>query len=226
MFPCCVPPGLTAPIEAASNRTGIAVLHCLDYTPHPIPHTLYPTPGLHKMCSPPVRPSENCYMGYSISELNQMNQATFVTVLGAVFEETPTIAQQAWRDRPFTDISDLHQKMVAVVRKMALAEQLALIQAHPDLGSRVKMAANSVQEQAGAGLSQLPPEEYARFQALNTAYREKFGFPFVMAVKGQSKASILAAFETRLEHHKDQEISQALSEITQIARFRLDDLID
>ena len=165
-------------------------------------------------------------MGYSIAELNQMKQVEFVTLLGAVFEETPAIAQRVWCDRPFADVSDLHQKMMTVVAKLSLAEQLALIQAHPDLGSRVKMAAASVQEQAGAGLSQLPPEEYDRFQALNTAYREKFGFPFVMAVKGQTKASILAAFETRLANHQDQEISQALAEITQIARFRLADLLD
>ena len=109
---------------------------------------------------------------------------------------------------------------------MSLAEQLTLIQAHPDLGSRVKMAAASVQEQAGAGLSQLAPEEYKHFQALNIAYRKKFGFPFVMAVKDQTKASILQAFRTRLENHKDPEIQQALSEIAQIARFRLNDLID
>lgn len=165
-------------------------------------------------------------MGYSITEINQMSQAEFVTLLGAVFEETPAIAQQAWGDRPFLNVSDLHQKMVAVVRNMALAEQLVLIQAHPDLGSRVKMAAASVQEQAGAGLSQLTPEEYKRFQALNVAYQEKFGFPFVMAVKGQTKAAIFQVFEIRLGNPKDQEIQQALSEITQITRFRLDDLID
>ena len=168
----------------------------------------------------------NDQMGYSIGELNQVSEAEFVQRLGAVFEETPAISRRVWGDRPFVDGADLHQKMAAVVQTMNLDEQLALIRAHPDLGSRVKMAATSVQEQAGAGLSQLTPEEYGRFQALNLAYREKFGFPFVMAVKGQTKAILLAAFEVRLENSKDLEIQQALSEITQIARFRLNDLID
>ena len=165
-------------------------------------------------------------MGYSIEELNQISEAEFVRRLGEVFEETPAIAQRVWGDRPFVDVADLHQKMATVVQTMSLAEQLALIRAHPDLGSRVKMAAASVREQTGAGLSQLTPEEYGQFQALNTAYRQKFSFPFVMAVKGQTKVSILAAFEARLENSKDWEIQQALSEIAQIARLRLDDLID
>ncbi|MDJ0708446.1 MAG: 2-oxo-4-hydroxy-4-carboxy-5-ureidoimidazoline decarboxylase [Leptolyngbyaceae cyanobacterium MO_188.B28] len=165
-------------------------------------------------------------MGYSIEELNQVSEAVFVQRLGAVFEETPAIAHRVWGDRPFGNVRDLHQKMAAVVRDMSLAEQLALIQAHPDLGSRVKMAAASVEEQAGVGFNRLTPEEYGRFQALNATYREKFGFPFVMAVKGQTKTNILAAFEARLENTKDLEIQQALSEITQIARFRLNDLID
>ena len=165
-------------------------------------------------------------MGYSIEELNQISETEFVQRLGAVFEETPAIAQRVWGDRPFRDVVDLHQKMAAVVKNMPWALQLALIQAHPDLGSRVKMAAVSVQEQAGVGLNQLTLDEYERFQRLNAAYREKFGFPFVMAVKGRTKASILEAFEDRLEHSKDLEIQQALSEIVQIAHFRLGDLID
>ncbi|MEM8808612.1 MAG: 2-oxo-4-hydroxy-4-carboxy-5-ureidoimidazoline decarboxylase [Cyanobacteria bacterium P01_G01_bin.38] len=165
-------------------------------------------------------------MRHSISAINQMNQAEFVALLGAVFEETPEIARRAWCDRPFETISDLHQKMIAVVNTMPLTEQLALIQAHPDLGSRAKMADASVQEQAGAGLNQLSPAEYARLQSLNDAYKDKFGFPFILAVKDHTKESILAAFETRLGNDKNAETQQALKEISQIARFRLDDLLD
>jgi len=165
-------------------------------------------------------------MGYSISALNQMNRVAFVALLGTVFEETPDIAQQTWLNRPFKDVADLHKKMVSVVEQMPLIDRLSLIQAHPDLGSRAGMAAASVQEQNQAGLNALSPEEYGRFQVLNTAYRKKFGFPFVMAIKGQSKDKILAAFEHRLENRQDQEIQAALAEIAKIARFRLDDLID
>lgn len=130
-------------------------------------------------------------MPITIAEVNQMRQSEFVEALGGVFEHTPAIAQQAWDQRPFIDVSDLHQKMVNVVQQISRAEQLALIRAHPDLGSKAKMAEASVQEQAGVGLNQLTPVEYARFQVLNQAYKDKFGFPFIVAVKNHTKASIL-----------------------------------
>ncbi len=164
-------------------------------------------------------------MNYTLAAINQMDQATFVAVLGPVFEETPNIARQVWWQRPFATVNDLHGQMVAMAMAMPAAEQRALIQAHPDLGSRLQMAEASVQEQAGVGLDQLSAQEYAQFHQLNTAYKEKFGFPFVMAVKGQTKATILAAFVNRLDHSPDQERQQALAEIVQIARFRLNDLM-
>lgn len=164
-------------------------------------------------------------MTYSIDQINRMAQADFVDLLGAAFEETPSIASQAWQDLPFQDVSDLHQKMVTVVEGMTAAEQIQLIQAHPELGKRGKMAEASVQEQAGAGLSQLEREDTERIQLLNSAYREKFGFPFVMAVKGFRHRDILASFEARLNEDKVSEMARALSEIYKIARFRLDDLI-
>lgn len=162
----------------------------------------------------------------TMAEVNQMNLSAFVEALGAVFEHTPAIAHQAWRKRPFSDVSDLHQKMVDVVQHISRVEQLVLIQAHPDLGSKAKMAEASVQEQAGVGLDQLTPEEYTRFQVLNQAYRDRFGFPFIVAVKNHTKASILKAFERRLENTVDAEMEQALTEITQIAKFRLMELVN
>lgn len=165
-------------------------------------------------------------MAYSIVELNQMSQDTFTSVLGAIFEDTPTIAHQVWHDRPFTDLSDLHQKMVQIVQQMSPAAQLALIKAHPDLGSKAKMAEASVKEQAGAGLDQLTSEEYDRIQALNQAYKDKFGFPFITTVRTQTKASIFAAFDRRLQNAVEAETQQALAEIAQIARLRLLDLLE
>lgn len=164
-------------------------------------------------------------MSFSIEQLNQMSQEEFVAALGAVFEETPAIARHTWSDRPFRDVADLHQKMVQVVNGMSADEQLALIRAHPDLGSRAKMADASIQEQAGVGLDRLSPDEYQRFQSLNHAYQTKFGFPFIIAVKNHTKASILNAFEQRLKNSIGVEKQQALSEIAQIARFRLDGIV-
>lgn len=160
-------------------------------------------------------------MTYLLVDLNRMTQTDFTAALGAVFEDTPAIAATAWQQRPFTDLGHLHRTLVACVEALSPAEQLTLIRAHPDLGSRVAMADASVQEQAGAGLDQLSAETYDQFQRLNQAYRAKFGFPFIMAVKRHTPDTILNAFETRLQNLESAERSQALSEIFQIAKFRL-----
>ncbi|MEL7350004.1 MAG: 2-oxo-4-hydroxy-4-carboxy-5-ureidoimidazoline decarboxylase [Cyanobacteria bacterium P01_A01_bin.116] len=166
-------------------------------------------------------------MTHSLDHINQMSQREFLSCFGHIFEETPLVAQQAWLARPFENIADLHQKMVAVVTDhMPLEEKLALIQAHPELGARQKMADASVQEQASAGLSQLNPDDYQRIQALNTTYKEKFGFPFVVAVKGLTVKDIIAEMEERIQLEKDMEISRSLLEIYKIARFRLEDLVE
>jgi 2-oxo-4-hydroxy-4-carboxy-5-ureidoimidazoline decarboxylase len=165
-------------------------------------------------------------MPHSLAQLNEMSQSEFVSVLGTVFEGTPAIAQVAWHSRPFTSVSDLHQQMVKVVSYLSSEHELALIQAHPDLGSKTKkMAAASIQEQTGAGLTQLSTQEYEQFQQLNQAYTEKFGFPFIIAVKNHTKESILAVFQRRLENAAAQERQQALVEIAAIARFRLDEIV-
>lgn len=154
-----------------------------------------------------------------------MSQEAFVEALGAVFEHTPAIAYQTWYQRPFADVAQLHQKMVAEVSVMSREGQLALIQAHPDLGTKAKMAETSVKEQAGVGLDRLTKEEYEHFQSLNQAYKDKFGFPFIVAVRNHTKTSILETFEHRLQNTVDAEMQQAIVEITQIARFRLLDLL-
>jgi len=164
-------------------------------------------------------------MSYSLDTVNQMSQAEFVTAFGAIFEETPSVAKQAWENRPFDSVEELHRAMVDVVKADTEISQLALIKAHPDLGSRATMAEASVQEQAGAGLGQMSEQEYTRFQQLNSAYKRKFEFPFILAVKGHTVASILQAFEDRLKNSANSEREQALAEIFQIARFRLEDAV-
>jgi 2-oxo-4-hydroxy-4-carboxy-5-ureidoimidazoline decarboxylase len=165
-------------------------------------------------------------MGYAIGQLNQMSQVEFTATLGEIFEQTPAIASSAWHDRPFANVTDLHEKMLTIVANLSIEAKIALICAHPDLGSRAKMADASVQEQAGVGLDQLTPEEFDRFQELNQAYRNQFGFPFIIAVKQHTKASILAAFEQRLQHSAVAERETAISEIGKIAGFRLNDLVE
>ena len=164
-------------------------------------------------------------MSYSLSAVNQMTQAEFTAALGDIFEQTPAIAQQAWNQHPFDSVERLWQAMVSIVKADSTAAQIALIQAHPDLGARAAMAEASVQEQAQAGLGQMSEPEYARFQSLNSAYRRKFKFPFVMAVKGHNLESILQAFEDRVENDVESEQERALFEIFQIARFRLEECV-
>ncbi|WP_373542284.1 2-oxo-4-hydroxy-4-carboxy-5-ureidoimidazoline decarboxylase [Chamaesiphon sp.] len=160
-------------------------------------------------------------MIYSLAQINRMDRHQFIQALGEIFEHTPTIADRVWHQRPFNSIEDLHQKMMTVVMGFDLEQKLALVRAHPDLGSKVKMAVASVQEQAGVGLDRLHPTEFAKFQQLNQSYTEKFDFPFIIAVKNHNKSSILAAFDRRLQNSAEVELATAMEEISQIARFRL-----
>ncbi|MFB2896399.1 2-oxo-4-hydroxy-4-carboxy-5-ureidoimidazoline decarboxylase [Aerosakkonemataceae cyanobacterium BLCC-F50] len=164
-------------------------------------------------------------MQYTISQLNEMNQEAFTEALATIFEDSPWIPKNAWEKRPFADISALHQSMVEVVQTASKEQQLNLICAHPDLGTKAKMAEASVKEQAGVGLDRLTPEEFQRFQVLNQAYKDKFGFPFIIAVKNHTKDSILAAFVERTSNTKDAEMAQALKEIACIAKFRLEAIV-
>jgi 2-oxo-4-hydroxy-4-carboxy-5-ureidoimidazoline decarboxylase len=160
-------------------------------------------------------------LSYTIAMLNQMSQAEFTEAIGSIFEHTPEIAAEAWRSQPFADVPNLHQVMAEIVLKMSDDAQLKLICAHPDLGSKFKMAEASAQEQSTVGLDHLSASEYDRFQYLNQAYKDKFAFPFIIAVRNHTKDSILTAFEQRLLNDLEAEKKQAIAEITEIARWRL-----
>jgi 2-oxo-4-hydroxy-4-carboxy-5-ureidoimidazoline decarboxylase len=162
---------------------------------------------------------------YTLLSLNQMTQAEFVAAVGGAFEETPTVAATAWQQRPFATIESLHWAMMKVVQGFSSEQQIALIRSHPSLGAKVKMAAASVSEQAGAGLDRLSPRDYALFQQLNHDYEQTFGFPFVLAVKGHTTQTILATFQSRLQNTMEAEQQQALQEIAKISLFRLTDWI-
>ncbi len=161
----------------------------------------------------------------TLAEVNGLNKEGFVAALGSIFEHSPWVAEQAWASRPFATVAGLYETMVRAVERASKEQQLTLIRAHPDLGARVKMSAASAGEQAGAGLDRLTAEEFERLQALNGAYREKFGFPFIYAVKGSTKYDVLRALEQRLQASMELERSTALAQIGRIAQFRLADVI-
>ncbi len=160
-------------------------------------------------------------MAYTLNQINQMTQEQFITALGPTFEQTPGIAAQAWNFRPFATLGDLHHHMVRILHTMTREDQLTLIRAHPDLGSRITMAEASVTEQNQAGLTHLNPEEYHQLQHLNQQYQEIFGFPFILAVAGHTKESVLEAITERVTNPAVVEFNQALREIETIAQLRL-----
>ncbi len=161
----------------------------------------------------------------TLKEVNYMEQQEFVEALGWIFEQSPWVAERSWKARPFETVEALHTAMVHAVDVASVAEQLALICAHPDLGKKAKMSDASVDEQAGAGLNQLSAAEFETLNRLNSAYKNKFDFPFIYAVKGATKEEILQALEKRLSNDKNSEWSTALRQIVRIAWFRLSEEI-
>ena len=161
----------------------------------------------------------------TLADLNASDRATFVGSTGWIFEDSPWVAERAWPLRPFATVDALHAAMVTIVETATAGERLALLRAHPDLGTRARMSDASVDEQRGAGLDRLTREEFARLQEMNAEYRSRFGFPFLYAVKGSAKEDVLAALVRRCVAPPDQEQAEAMRQVYRIARFRLDGMI-
>ncbi len=166
----------------------------------------------------------------TLTLINALDRAAFVAQLGFVFEGPPWIVEQAWAARPFGSLDQLHQALCQVLDAAGEEQQIALIRAHPDLVGRAALAGTltpeSTGEQAAAGLGSLSAAEIAEFNRSNQAYRERFGFPFVICARENKKASILAGFAARLANQRSAEIQTALQEIAKIARLRLLDGVE
>ncbi|MDZ7644716.1 MAG: 2-oxo-4-hydroxy-4-carboxy-5-ureidoimidazoline decarboxylase [Woeseiaceae bacterium] len=159
------------------------------------------------------------------------DRAAFVARFGGIYEHSAWVAKAAWDrvDDP-GDLAAVQAAMAACVDEADDARKLALVRAHPDLAGRAAvrggLTRDSGSEQASAGIDQCTPAEYERFRQYNAAYRERFGFPFVMAVRGSNRHAILAAFEERLKNDADTELQRAMTEIHKIARLRLEALAE
>ena len=166
----------------------------------------------------------------TIAELNGFDRTRFVAALAAIYEHSPWVPERAWPRRPFADVAALHAAMADVVATAGEPRQLALIRAHPELAgkafARNELTTESTTEQTGAGLTQCSPAELLRLADLNARYRDKFGFPFILAVKGYDRGGILEAFTRRLERDRATEFAESLRQIDRIARFRLDAQIE
>jgi OHCU decarboxylase len=163
-----------------------------------------------------------------MESINELDRAAFVERFGPLFEHSPWVAEDAWTDRPFADQDELFEALRAAMYAASQERQLALIRAHPDLAGKAAiegtLTSSSKHEQASAGLDRLTPDEYESFTRTNTAYRERFGFPFVVCAREHTKESILRVAAERLEHTREEEVRVALEEIAKIARLRLEDL--
>ena len=168
----------------------------------------------------------------TLAELNAADSTHFVDLLEGTYEHSPWIAEQAWAKRPFQSLAHLKLALVQAVREAGRAPQLALIRAHPELAGKAMVSktltAESTNEQKKAGLTDCTPDEFARIQRLNSDYNSKFGFPFILAVRGPrgmglNKAEIIATFERRLGNHPDFELAECLRNIHRIAEIRLND---
>ena len=162
-----------------------------------------------------------------VDELNRLPRESFVARLAAIYEHSPWVADRAFVARPFASLEALHAAMQQALLAATPEEQMTLIRAHPELAGRLaaaELTGHSRAEQAGAGLDRVTPEEKIRMQALNDRYREQFGFPFIVAVKGLDWAAIIERMEARLANSREAEVATALDEIGRIARFRLEAL--
>jgi 2-oxo-4-hydroxy-4-carboxy-5-ureidoimidazoline decarboxylase len=148
-----------------------------------------------------------------------------VARFGGVFEGSPWIAREAWEARPYGGVDELHAAMMWVVEHSPRAARVELIRAHPDLAIAGELSPESTREQASAGLDRLPPAQHERLAGLIAAYRDRFGFPFVVCVREHTPDSIVAEAERRVEAKPEQEERTALDEIAKIARLRLEDLV-
>jgi OHCU decarboxylase len=163
-------------------------------------------------------------------EPSDMDREAFMEIFGPVFERSPWIAEEVWNDgvemrhdtAPF-----MHEAMCNVIRRASAEAKLELLQAHPELKALQadhELTLHSHGEQMRSGLDQCTAEEKAEFDRLNQAYREKFGFPFILAIKGFQRKQILEIFRRRLEHSPEEEFQAALGQVMKIALFRLQDI--
>lgn len=166
---------------------------------------------------------------------SQLAQSDFVAVFADIYEHSPWVAEAAYQqyqhqgvDGDIDDIASIQQCMAAILLAAKPEQQLALINAHPDLAGRAavngELTTASTSEQTGAGIDQCTTEEFSHFTQLNDAYKAKFNFPFIKAVRGANRFLILADFKHRVQNDRDTEFKQALLEINKIAAFRLNDL--
>jgi OHCU decarboxylase len=161
-----------------------------------------------------------------INKINKLPESEFIKVFANIFENTRWIAEELYKQKPFGDFNELSSKMMNIFEMSSKEKKLKILNDHPDLGNKTKVSSltpDSLMEQKNAGLDQCTKEEFNEFKKLNDAYK-KFGFPFILAVKGKSKIEILNNFRTRINSKPQIEFEEAIRQVKKIASLRLEDL--
>ena len=160
-----------------------------------------------------------------INNINQLNKSDFLSIFGNVFEKTEWISEKVFELKPFKDFNDLSSKLLDLYENCHKEKILIIFNSHPELAVAKKLTNESKLEQAGANLNQCSSEEFKEFKELNEEYKKKFGFPFIIAVKGKDRKKILKNFRERVKNNLDLEFLEAKEQVKKIATFRLDDIV-
>ena len=161
-----------------------------------------------------------------INKINKLSKSEFTKVFANIFENSRWIAEELYKQKPFGDFGDLSSKMMEIFEKTSKEKKLKILKDHPDLGDKTKISsltADSQKEQKNAGLDMCTKEEFNEFKKLNDTYK-KFGFPFILAIKGKSKIEILNNFRERINSEPQIEFEEAIKQVKKIASLRLEDL--
>ena len=161
----------------------------------------------------------------SIDKINKLTKSDFISIFGNVFEKTEWIAQKSYDSKPSKNFEELFSKMMEVFENSNKESHIKILNAHPDLAVEKKLTRDSKKEQKNASLNQCTEKEFLEFKKLNEEYKKKFGFPFIIAVKGKNKEEILNSFRQRITNNINLEFIEAKKQVKKIAIFRLSEII-
>jgi len=161
----------------------------------------------------------------SIDKFNKLSKAEFISIFGNIFEKTEWVAERCYESKPYNNLDELVSKMMKIFENIEKERHLEILNSHPDLAVEKKLTKDSKNEQKNASLNQCTDEEFVEFKKLNEEYKKKFGFPFIVAVKGKNKEEILNSFRQRITNNINLEFEEAKKQVKKIASFRLGEII-
>ena len=161
----------------------------------------------------------------SIDKFNKLSKAEFISIFGNIFEKTEWVAERCYESKPYNNLDELVSKMMKIFENIEKERHLEILNSHPDLAVEKKLTKDSKNEQKNASLNQCTEKEFLEFKKLNEEYKKKFGFPFIIAVKGKNKEEILNSFRQRITNNINLEFEEAKKQVKKIASFRLSEII-